>query len=110
MGLGLNISQPATSQLNEALKFSFTSPITQQIESGNFNFGEIIKPYIQGSPENGGYDVQVPSRLAVTPASSLSDTNAYGSMYAEKNLFQKYPYVFVGGAAALAVIYFKFMR
>lgn len=110
MGLGLNISQPATSQLNEALNLSLYSPFTQQVDAGNFNFGEIIKPYIQGSPENGGYDVSVPSRLAVTPSSGLSDSNGYGSMYAEKNIFQKYPYVFIGGAAVIGLLYWKFMR
>lgn len=108
MGFGLNIAQPATSGFTEALNTAFTSPVTNEIESGNFNFGEIIKPYIQGSPENGGYNVTVPSRLAVTPATSLANSNS-GLYPAEKNLFQKYPWIFIGGGAITFLIY-KYLK
>lgn len=104
MGFGLNIAQPATSGFTEALSTAYTSPITTQVESGNFNFGEIIKPYIQGSPENGGYDVVVPSRLAVTPASSLANSNS-GLYPAEKNIVQKYGLYMVLAGGVGFVIY-----
>jgi hypothetical protein len=109
MGFGLNIAQPATSGISEALSQAFHSPVTTQVESGNFNFGEIIKPYIQGSPENGGYDVQIPGRLAMNPGFSLADYNR-GMFPAEKNVVQRNPLIFIGLGLGAGLLFLLFKR
>lgn len=72
MGFGLNIAQPATSGIQEAL--SMANNQVYNIDSGGgVNLGEIIKSYTSGPPENGGFPIQQPSRIAQKTNNNLAD-------------------------------------
>jgi hypothetical protein len=102
MGFGLNISQPATSGTWEALTQAYTTPMTTQIEAGNFNLGEILKSYVQGSPENGGADVAIQGRLAASTGGGYAAANS-GLFAGEKPML---PFYIIGGLVVLGVVFF----
>lgn len=70
------------------------------------NIGEILKPFIENSTENGGYGYDYPSRMAATsgnttPQSVFNSGGGIGSILAN-------PIVWIGGAAILiALLAFK---
>ena len=71
--LPMNISAPSAATAMDSLSLGndFSS---QDILGGDMiNFGEIIKSYVEGSPENGGYDVEVPNRYAMSTGNRFSD-------------------------------------
>jgi len=71
MAMPLSIAQPAVGQASAALNAANSVNNTIDV-GGGVNFGEILKQYVQGSPENGGADIVIPSRLAMSSSSGSS--------------------------------------
>ena len=87
---GFAPSSSATSSLSDR------SPVN--IAPVGVNFGAIMQPYGQGSPENGGLGGDYMARYAGGAASRLTPSNFGASNWL--------PYVLAGGAGLVALLFF----
>jgi len=79
-----------------------TSPLSDRspinIAPVGVNFGAILQPVNQGSPENGGYGMDFMQRYGGGSAGSLSAASLGATNFM--------PYLLLGGAALVALFFF----